>query len=207
MRIITLNLFVLTALLFSCNSDPNERLKEGNIVDNKYRSERFGLAIDIPEGWRLISSLEEEALRQDGSELAEKEFGENRANNWTNLLIMQKGASMNQLMLSYLNYDPVIHGIYQQSRETRFNGTKTILENTPGVAVESVRTVTELDGVDFETFNMLIRKDGEQKGFQILLEKRYNNEEVLLITLTATEREVLEELRVVLDAMTLTRKN
>lgn len=200
--------FVLWGILLSCSSDPNERLEEGKITDNKYYAERFGLVVDIPEGWRLVSTLEEEYLRQEGRELMEEEFGERkRPNSWINFLMIQKGSSLNQLILSRLDHQLKIHGSYLLSKNARFKGSKKMLENTPGVEVEAVRTVTDLDGVEFDTYNMLIRKNGEIKGYQIMLEKMYKNNEVLLISIIASDREALEELRVVLEEMDLTRKN
>ena len=69
-----------------------------------------------------------------------------------------------------------------------------------------MRTITDIGGSEFDTYNMRITSGEEVKGYQILLEHKYDNDEVLLISLTTASRDALEELRVVLEAMKVDRR-
>ncbi|MEM7297435.1 MAG: hypothetical protein AAF391_04115 [Bacteroidota bacterium] len=200
-------LLLLAALHWGCNQDANTQLVEGHIVDNKYFNERFGMEVPIPDGWRVMTQLEEEYYRQEGRKASEQEFGENRSNTWTNLLHLQKGMSLNSMLISYSIYKPELHGPnYQMSKETRFTGAQRILENNPGIEIESVRTITDIGDSEFDTYNMMIKSGEAVKGYQILLEHKYENDEVLLVSLTTDNREALEELRVLLGAMKVDRR-
>ncbi len=206
---ISILILLMIATLWGCESDPNSRLVEGKIVDKIYIAERFDMKVNLPKGWQLMSKLLENKLKEIGGEEIEKEFGDNRSNRWTTLLHLQKvGLSLNTLMISYLVYQPEIHGdSYTRSKETRFLGMKKILENNPGVKVEDSRALMDIGGVEFDAYNMLIRKEEEIKGYQILLEKKYDNNEVLLFIITTEDREALEELRVVIESIEMGRKN
>lgn len=194
-----------------CNcSDSSEGKFVKNSSDNKaiYFNDRFGWEFEIPTNWVTLTKIEKMIWKNHGNNLAEKEFGENSTDTWKEILNIKKGIKINQLVATCSNYNPEIHGDdYELSKEKRFIGSKQILEKNPGVEVEAIRTNTEIDGVKFDTYNMSIKKNGEQKGYQIMLEKKYENNEILLIGIVVSEKEKLEELKNVLMASKFKRKN
>lgn len=194
---------------FACkDSSEGEYIKNADSNGSIYLNERFGWEFEIPNNWTTLTKIEKAILKNHGNNVVEKEFGENSIDTWKEILNIKKGIKINQLAATYSVYNPVIHGVsYELSKEKRFIGAKQLLEKNPGVEIEAVRTKTEIDGVEFDTYNMSIIKNGELKGYQIMLEKKYDNDEILLIGIVVSEREKLEELREALMASKFKRKN
>lgn len=198
---------LIFGFLLSCNTDPNKRLNEGQIIDGKYINSRFGIEIEIPMEWRVATKLEANYYKNKGHKLSEKEFGSNTTDTWTELLQIQKGISSNQMIISSSKYKPELHGdSYAKSKESRFYGIKKIIESKAEIKSEAIRSETEIDGIQFDTYNNLIKKGDKIKAYQILLEKKYANDDILFISILATEREELEEVRTIIKAMKIGRK-
>ncbi len=189
--------FILLFIFFACNSEqkPQDAPTE-KVSQNNYSNEKFGWKVTLPKAWKKTSEVEKYLLKKSGEKAIEIEFNENSTDTWTELLnIYLVGKDINQLSASYSQYDPQIHGnSYEKSRETRFNGVKRIIESK-GVEVEVVRTTTTIDQLEFKTFNMLTTKEGQHQFYQILMEKKFDNNDILLISIFATEREKLESFK------------
>lgn len=197
------SIIAIFLIFLSCSSQ-----EKSPINNRKYTNENFGWEMQIPSNWRIATQLEEDYYKKEGLEASKEAFGEKSINNtWTTFLNLQKGVAQNIFTASVTMFKSHIHTAgYEASQQARFQGMKQVLENNTGITVEDSRATMMIDGVNFDVCNMLIKSNGSFKAYQILLEKKYANDEILLLTLTASDRESLDELRNMLEHSTFSRK-
>lgn len=200
--------FLFFIILIACNSDPNAHIKSGHITENLYQNDQFGWKFEIPEGWRIMINLEQDYWKNKGNKVADNAFGDKSIDTWINFFSIEKGVSLNQLSANSTKYDPNIHGnSYENSRKTRFYGMKELLERKPNVQVDSKEEKYVIDGLIFDSYFMKLYKNDELKGYQLILEKKFQNNDILMIGLSATDEITLNELKGGLNRSKFTRKN
>lgn len=202
-------LFLLLSFSSGCNSNQSNEKDSEELIDNSYFNKKFEWQLNISPNWRLTTSLEKEIFNQVGDKSIKDEFKKNSTNTWVEILNLQSpGALTGQLTASYSKYDKAIHGdSYKNSKETRFYGIQKLIENNKGVKVESFRGEIKIDNITFDVFDMSVKKNGEQKFYQTLLEKRYENDDILLINIFATELAKFNEFKDTLLVSKFNRKN
>ena len=205
----TLSIFLFFLFLLGCSENPNDRIGEGKIDEKQiFTNDRFGWTMEIPDGWRVMSKIEKDVWAAYGKHLSKKEFGDRYEDNWMEILQLTKGPKINQMYVFYNKFDPAKHDMsYTLSRETRFKGIKDILEKNKGTRVDVLRTETTIDSVQFNTCNMTLYKKDELRGYQVILEKKYQNHDILMISLTVEEKEAFWELQDAIMASSFSRKN
>lgn len=202
-------LFLLVIVLgvVGCGLNRDNEKDRGELINNIYTNDRFKWKMKTLDSWRLTTNLEKNIYNKIGDKAIKKEFKNNSIDTWTEILNIQSGIKINQMAATRSRFDKTLHGSsYLKSKEKRFHGSKKLFEDKNGVEVESIRTVTTIDGVSFDTFNMAVKKNGEHQFYQIMLEKKYNNDEILLISITATELEKLNEYKDALMSSKFERK-
>lgn len=198
-------LFILT--LFACNLDKIEQ-SLGVIQEPHFQSERFGWSMNLSEDWRLLTKLEEKLYKKIGDKALERAAGEKQMDTWTEILSIQHGMKKNILMVVCSKYDPELHGpSYQYAKDGRFNSMRRAIEKNPGMQVEGIRTITTIDEVAFDTYHLTVARNGNFLFKQSLLEKKFGNDELLMISIIAEDLEKFQEFQDSLQHSKFNRKD
>ncbi len=203
-----LSFLFLAIMISTCKFDSEGASTVDETNNNRYYNEAFQIDLEIPSQWEVLAMSKTKEIKKQGNDASEDFFGRNTADTWTTLLHIGKGKSNNQMTINKSIYRPEIHGPnYENSKKTRILGIKRMLENNPGVEVKSISDTTEIDGIKFYTNNMTVKRKGKTIVFQTLYEKKYDSDEIILISLTAEDSEELQRLKSIIKGMKIGRKD
>ena len=158
----------LTFLVAACKqSDPNDHIDEGKIIQNVYRSEEIGWVMEIPNGWTILTRDEVDAYEDKGKEVLSDAFSEDyNLEGLKNLLHFKK----DQFNIFQSTSEPFSEE-YEGEWSDNNRALKDVLLETyknQGINTESSDIeVEEVDGVTFEVFDILLKApNGKKLGTQ-----------------------------------------
>jgi len=192
----------------SCSSTNNhENSSSSNIEDNKIFIEEFGWKMNLSSQWRKLSYIESKLYDKIGDDAAKEEFKEKSINTWTELFKIASGSGTNQILATKGKYNPEYHGPdYEVNKAMRFDGIKKIYQNNVGIEVESVKNKILIDDTEFDGISMVIMQNGKKIMYQNVFEKKYENDQLLMISLMAQDKNKFQEFQDSLLNSTFSRK-
>lgn len=119
-------------------------------------NEEFKWSIRIPAGFEHVSAAEGERLQNKGLSLIEKTYGQ-PVENQAKMIFEFKSGPQNYFESNYQPFDEQVDGNYSES----FDAVNQIIYETfmaqmPGITIDTARTMTAVDGLDFHTCKMKI---------------------------------------------------
>lgn len=144
--------FLLTLFIFACQSDPsedkNEKIEEGEIVDNTYKNDDIGWTIKIPEGFKLIPAEEIRRQNEIGREALASGTGENLEEIDIIPLVAFRKDIFNMLISSL---EPIKSDTFNfQKNQKKMIGMAYETMTKLGIMVDSTSYEEEIDGLNFK---------------------------------------------------------
>lgn len=158
--LLLLSIFILVC---ACKElDPNKQIDEGNVTNQVYKSKEIGWSIKIPDGWEVISKVQNDAYTEKGKE-AFKEISdvEVDVSEVKDLISFKK----NQFNLFLSNSEPFKETFEGEWKQNNAQIKYSIYEMFKGQGIKadsSVTTTVRIDGLEFEKYGItLYHPNGE----------------------------------------------
>lgn len=194
---------ILLSIIVLCSCLYEKPQKE--IVSNG----QFGIELTLPYTLMIIPTIEKERFNEQGNRALSEVVQDKRIDTWTTILQAKRGFQNNYLAIASSYYDSELHGDdYEKQKSNRFQGNRLILERKGGVTIDEKRYFDDIDGVEFDCQEIKIEATENKKllGFMKTFEKRYANNDLLIISITAKNESNYKFLNQVLDSIKLNRK-
>ncbi len=155
----------------------------GNSTPKKVNIERFGWTIEVPKGWKISSLVENKYWKLRGEEALKKRVSKNiDTDAFKSLLMLNTGfGSKNMLAASYTKYDKAVDKDYEFSKKMRMMAMERMFRGRRGVEVKSKYEPVTIDGLDFDAQFLDISKNGKKVIKMVSMERKYDNDDILLI--------------------------
>lgn len=171
--------YVMTILLltsfFSCKTDPNKQVDEGEINEGTYKSSQIGWTIQIPKGWEVTHRDVLDQRTKKGLDVITETTGiEYDASGLKQLLNFQK----DRFHIFQSSSEP-FQLEYEGEWEENNAGIKQLIYDTytsRGIKIDTLSSKEKIDNLEFEVFHITLYKpDGEIMLFQDMYGRHINN--------------------------------
>lgn len=177
-------------------------------VDNLFSEERFGIQLVIPKEMKTTSQLKQAVTKAKGNQAYKEALDDKTIDTWSTILQAQKGRDNNYLTIVSSVYDREVYvDKYNIMKSNRFKMNVMAFEKNKDVNVQENRSKTEIDQLEFDCQELVIFRGSRELGRLKTLERKYANDDLLILSITATDNNNYEFLNQVMYSTKFTRKN
>ncbi len=167
-----LNICLLSILfLFSCKSDPNKELDQGEIKNGYYHSEEIGWTIEIPKGWIVTKRNELEAQTKKGLDAVVETTGVEHDISELKQLINFHKDEFHSFQSSAEPFNEEVDGSWHENNLLLNELVYQTLSNY-GIPIDTSYSKAQIDQVDFELLHITLY---DQEGEVILYQDIYGS--------------------------------